>query len=194
MANVELLKRLREDTGAGMSDCQKALEEAKGDFDKAVEYLRKQGQKIALNKSVRTMREGIIDAYVHANKKLAVLVEVSCETDFVARNEIFKNFVHDVAMQVAAANPRWLSPEDVPAEEVAKEKEIYIEELKRENKPAEMIDKIATGKINKFYTETCLLKQAFIKDDKKTIEDLLKEAIAKTGENLKIQRFCRFNI
>jgi elongation factor Ts len=194
MANVELLKKLREDTGAGMSDCQKALDEAKGDFDKAVEYLRKQGQKIALNKSVRTMREGIVDAYIHANNKLGVLVEVSCETDFVARTEFFKNFVHEVAMQVAAANPRWISPEDVPAEEVAKEKEIYAEELKKDKKPAEMMEKILSGKINKFYAETCLIKQTFIKDDKKTVEDLLKETIAKTGENLKIQRFCRFNI
>ncbi len=194
MINLESLKKLREQTGAGMSDCQKALEEAKNNFDKAVEILRKQGQKIALNKQTRTMREGIIDAYVHANKKIGVLVEVSCETDFVARNQIFRDFVHDLAMQIAATNPRWIAPEDVPAEELAKEKEIYAEELKKEKKPAAVAEKIIMGKINKFYSETCLIKQLFIKDDKKTIEDLLKEAVAKTGENLKIQRFCRFNL
>ena len=194
MINLESLKKLREQTGVGMSDCQKALEEAKNNFDKAVEILRKQGQKIALNKQTRTMREGIIDAYVHANKKIGVLVEVSCETDFVARNQIFRDFVHDLAMQIAATNPRWIAPEDVPAEELAKEKEIYAEELKKEKKPAAVAEKIIMGKINKFYAETCLTKQPFIKDDKKTIEDLLKEAVAKTGENLKIQRFCRFNL
>ena len=132
MSNLELIKKLREETGAGMTDCQKALAEAKNDFDKAIEILRKNGQKIALNKQGRTMREGVIDAYIHANKKIGVLVEVSCETDFVARTQGFRDFVHDVAMQVAAANPQWLSPEDVPAEIIAREKDIYSEELKKE--------------------------------------------------------------
>lgn len=194
MSNLELLKKLREETGAGMTDCQKALAEAKNNFNKAIEILRKKGQKIALNKQGRTMREGVIDAYIHANKKIGVLVEVSCETDFVARTQNFRDFVHDVAMQIAAANPQWINPEDVPADIIAREKDIYSEELKKENKPQAMVDKIIGGKMNKFFGETCLLKQSFIKDDKKTIEDLLKEAITKTGENLKIQRFCRFNI
>jgi len=194
MSNLELIKKLREETGAGMTDCQKALAEANNDFDKAVEILRKKGQKVALNKQGRTMREGIIDSYIHSNNKIGVLIKVSCETDFVARTQNFKDFVHDVAMQVAAANPQWLTPEDVPAEVIAREKDIYGEELKKENKPQAMIDKILDGKMNKFFAETCLLKQSFIKDDKKTIEDLLKEAITKTVENLKIQRFCRFNI
>jgi len=185
MTNLELIKKLREETGAGMTDCQKALSEAKNNFDKAVEILRKNGQKIALNKQGRTMREGVIDAYVHANKKIGVLVEVSCETDFVARTQNFRDFVHDVAMQIAAANPQWINSKDVPADIIAREKE---------NKPQAMIDKIIGGKMNKFFIETCLLKQSFIKDDKKTIEDLLDETVAKTGENLKIQRFCRFNI
>ncbi len=194
MTNLELIKKLREETGAGMTDCQKALSEAKNNFDKAVEILRKNGQKIALNKQGRTMREGVIDAYVHANKKIGVLVEVSCETDFVARTQNFRDFVHDVAMQIAAANPQWINSKDVPADIIAREKDIYGEELKKENKPQAMIDKIIGGKMNKFFIETCLLKQSFIKDDKKTIEDLLDETVAKTGENLKIQRFCRFNI
>lgn len=188
------IKQLREKTGAGILDCQKALKEAGGDFDKAVEILRKKGQKIALNKQERTMKEGIIDAYIHSNKKLGVLIEVTCETDFVARNQEFREFVHDLAMQIAATNPSWISPEDIPKEIIEKEKEIYRTELKDEKKPAQIIEKIVEGKLQKFYTESCLLKQPFIKNDKITIEDLLKEKIAKMGENIKIQKFIRFSL
>lgn len=191
---VDLVKQLREKTGAGILDCQKALTEAGNNFDNAVEILRKKGQKVALNKQDRAMRDGVIDAYVHSNKKIGVLVEVSCETDFVARNQEFRDFVHDLAMQVAATNPSWLTPDEVPKEVIEKEKEIYREELKKENKPAPVIEKIMEGKLQKFYTENCLLEQLFIKNDKVTIEDLLKEKIAKVGENIKIQRFCRFSL
>lgn len=191
---VDLVKQLREKTGAGILDCQKALTEAGNNFDNAVEILRKKGQKVALNKQDRAMRDGVIDAYVHSNKKIGVLVKVSCETDFVARNQEFRDFVHDLAMQVAATNPSWLTPDEVPKEVIEKEKEIYREELKKENKPAPVIEKIMEGKLQKFYTENCLLEQLFIKNDKVTIEDLLKEKIAKVGENIKIQRFCRFSL
>jgi elongation factor Ts len=191
---INLIKQLREKTGAGISDCQKALQEANNDLNKAIEILRKKGQKIALSKQERIMKEGIIDAYIHSNKKIGVLVEVTCETDFVARNQEFRDFVHDIAMQIAATNPQWINPEDVPTEIIQKEKEIYKEELANEKKPAQVIDKIIEGKLQKFYTENCLLKQPFIKNDKITIEDLLKEKIAKIGENIKIQRFVRFSL
>lgn len=191
---LNLIKQLREKTGAGVLDCQKVLKEVGGDFNKAVEILRKRGQKVALNKQERVMKDGIIDAYIHSNKKLGVLVEVTCETDFVARNQEFREFVHDLAMQIAAANPSWISPEDVPTEILEKEKEIYRDELKHEKKPAHILDKIIEGRLQKFYAETCLLKQPFIKNDKITIEDLLKEKIAKIGENIKIQRFVRFTL
>jgi elongation factor Ts len=191
---LDLVKQLREKTGAGILDCKKALIEAGNNFDNAVEILRKRGQKVALNKQDRAMRDGVIDAYVHSNKKIGVLVEVSCETDFVARNQEFRDFVHDLAMQIAATNPSWLSPDEVPNEIIEKEKEIYREELKKENKPAPVIEKIMEGKLQKFYAENCLLKQLFIKNDKVTIEDLLKEKIAKVGENIKIQKFCRFSL
>ncbi|MGB9637530.1 MAG: translation elongation factor Ts [Patescibacteria group bacterium] len=192
MYMIDQIKQLREKTGAGILDCQKALKEANGNFDKAVEILRKRGQKIALNKQERTMREGVIDAYIHSNKKIGVLIEVTCETDFVARNQEFREFVHDLAMQIAATNPQWIVPKDVPSEIIEKEKEIYRQEIKDEKKPAEIIEKIIDGKLQKFYTENCLLKQPFIKNDKITIEDLLKEKVAKMGENIKIQRFIRF--
>lgn len=191
---IDIIKQLREKTGAGILDCQKALKEANGDFEKAIEILRKKGQKVALNKQKRIMREGVIDAYIHSNKKIGVLIEVTCETDFVSRNPEFREFVHDLAMQIAAVNPQWIAPEDVPAEIIEKEREIYREELKTEKKSAQVIEKIIEGKLQKFYTETCLFKQPFIKNDKIIIEDLLKEKIAKMGENIKIQRFVRFTL
>jgi elongation factor Ts len=194
MIDLNLIKKLREKTGAGFSDCQKALEEANNDIEKAIEILRKKGQKIALAKQERETKEGIIDAYIHSNKKIGVLIEVTCETDFVARNQEFQTFVHDLAMQIAATNPKWISVEDIPPEIIEKEKEIYKEELKEEKKSQEVIEKIIEGKLQKFYAENCLLKQPFIKNEKITIEDLLKEKIAKMGENIKIQRFIRFSL
>lgn len=198
---LDLVKQLREKTGAGILDCQKALTEANNDFDKAIEILRKKGEKVAVNKQDRIMKNGVVDAYIHSNKKIGVLVEVTCETDFVARNQGFREFAHDLAMQIAAVNPRWIAPEDVPAEILKKEKEIYREEVKKalpagrqEKKPAQVIEKIIEGKLQKFYAEVCLLKQPFIKNDKITIEGLIKEQIAKIGENIKIQRFCRFSL
>jgi len=187
-------KKLRELTGAGINDVKAALEEAGNDEAKAVEILRKKGEKIAAKRSTRETGEGLVDCYMHSNGKLGVLVSVACETDFVALNEEFKNFVHEIALQVAATEPRYLSPENVPAEEVEKEKEIYREQLKNEGKPAEMIEKILAGKLQKFYSEICLLKQPYVKDDKITIEKLLQEVIAKTGENIQIKEFIRISL
>lgn len=198
---IDQIKKLRQQTGAGISDCQKALKEANGQFDKAIEILRKKGQKIALTKQSRVMKNGIIDAYIHSNKKIGVLVEITCETDFVAKNKEFQKFAHDIAMQIAATNPQWIAPEDVPADVIEKEKEIYREELekimstdRRKKKPEAVVKKIIEGKLNKFYQEVCLLKQPFIKDDKITIEGLLNQKISQIGENIKIQRFVRYSL
>jgi len=192
--SASLVKELRDKTGAGMMDAKSALEEAGGDMEKAVEILRKKGQKIAAKKADRAMNEGAIGVYLHSNGKVAAFVAVTCETDFVARNDDFKNFVNDLAMQVAAMNPKYLSPEDVPEEVKEKEKEIYREELKEQGKPEDVIEKIIEGKLEKYYQENCLLKQPFIKDDKLTIEKWLTENIAKIGENLKIKSFSRIEI
>lgn len=188
------IKKLRELSGAGMLNCKKALEEADGNFEKALEILRKKGQQIAAKKQTRTVAEGLIGVYVHGNGKTAALVEVNCETDFVARNLEFGEFVHDLAMQVVAMNPLYLSEKDIPAQIIKKEKKIYLEQMKNEKKPANVIDKIIEGKLSKFYQDVCLLKQAYIKDDKVTIEDLLKGKIAKIGENIVIKRFVRYSL
>lgn len=192
--SASLVKELRDKTGAGMMDAKSALEEAGGDMEKAIEILRKKGQKIAAKKADRVMNEGAIGVYLHSNGKVAAFVAVTCETDFVARNDDFKKFVNDLAMQVAAMNPKYLSPEDVPEEVKNKEKEIYREELKDQGKPENVIEKIIEGKLEKFYEENCLLKQPFIKDDKLTIEKWLTENIAKIGENIKIKSFSRIEI
>ncbi len=192
--SASLVKELRDKTGAGMMDAKSALEEAGGDMEKAVEILRKKGQKIAAKKADRAMNEGAIGVYLHSNGKIAAFVAVTCETDFVARNDDFKKFVNDLAMQVAAMNPKYLSPEDVPEEVKNKEKEIYREELKDQGKPENVIEKIIEGKLEKFYEENCLLKQPFIKDDKLTIEKWLTDNIAKIGENIKIKTFSRIEI
>ena len=189
-----MIAELRAETGSGILDCKKALEESGGDMVKAVEYLRKRGSKVAQKKAERETREGVVHAYIHANGKAGALVEVLCETDFVARNEQFRNFVHDIAMHVAAANPLYLRPEDVPEEVIAKEKEIVKEQMAGEVKPANVIEKIVEGKINKYYEETCLLNQLFVKDDSMTVEELVKDQIAKMGENIQIKRFVRFGL
>lgn len=194
---LTLIKQLREETGAGVADCQKALQESGGDFDKAVEILRRKGERVAFAKQSRVMKEGILEAYIHSNKKIGAMVELTCETDFVARNQEFRQLAHDLAMQVAATNPQWLKPEDIPNEILEKEKKIYQEEISArsgKDKPAAVKEKIIEGKLNKFYSEVCLIKQPFIKDDKITIERLIVEKIAKLGENIKIQRFVRFSI
>ena len=193
MISLNLVKQLRESTGAGMLDCQKALEESKGDMNKAVEILRKKGEKIAEVKQGRSTKEGVVEAYIHSNKKIGVLVELVCETDFVARNEEFKILAHDLAMQVAATDPKWLSPAEVPQEIIDKEKEIYKESLPK-GKPQAVLDKILEGKLKTFYSENCLLKQPFIKDDKIIIDDLVKQLIAKLKENIQVRRFIRFSL
>ena len=186
------VKELREKTGAGMMDCKEALSQTSGDFEKAVDYLRKKGVAAAAKKTGRATKEGTVSSYIHGEGKVGVLVEINCETDFVARTEQFKNFVRDVAMQIAAASPQWVKPEEVPAAVMAKEKEIAIEQMKASGKPAAVLEKIAEGKVKKFYEETCLLNQAFVKDSTKTIEQLTKETIATLGENITIRRFARF--
>jgi elongation factor Ts len=189
-----LVKDLREKTGAGMMDCKKALAEASGDFEKAIEYLRKKGIASASKKAGRTAKEGVVSSYIHGEGRVGVLLEINCETDFVARTEQFRTLVKDVAMHIAAANPTYVRPADVPAEVVAKEKEIAIAQMQASGKPAAVLEKIAEGKINKFYEDSCLLNQVFVKDPNKTIDQLQKEAIAALGENISIRRFARFQL
>ena len=184
---------LRKMTGAPMMDCKKALAESNGDIDKAVEYLRKKGAATAAKRAEREAKEGVIASYVHGDK-LGVLVEVNSETDFVARNEEFKAFARDIAMHVAAASPSYLAPEDVPAKVLDKEKEIELEKLKKEGKPANILDKIWEGKKEKFFSENCLVKQSFVKNPDITIEGLLNEKIGKIGEKISISRFVRYEV
>jgi len=175
-----------------MMDCKKALQESKGDINKAITILRKKGYARAKDKMSREASEGIVGSYIHMNNKLGVLVEVNCESDFVAHTEDFQQLVKDIAMHIAAANPKYLSLEDVPEDILEQEKEIIREQFKDSNKPPEIIDKIITGKLGKFYSEVCLLDQPFIKDDKVSITKHIASYIAKLGENIKVQRFARF--
>lgn len=192
-SDSKIVKNLRQATGAGILECRKALDEGGGNLDKAAEILRKKGQKIFDKKQDREVKEGLIEAYVHSNGKIGVLVEVVCETDFVARNKEFRELAHDLAMQVAAVCPLWVKPEDVPRDVLEKEKEIAKEGLPKD-KPAQVTEKIIEGKIQKFYTQTCLLEQPFIKDEKLTIRELIKEKVAKLGENIQVKKFIRFQI
>jgi len=189
-----LVRDLREKTGAGMMDCKKALTEAAGDFEKAIDYLRKKGIASASKKAGRATKEGSVSSYIHGEGRVGVLLEVNCETDFVARTEQFKTFVKDVSMHVAAANPAYVNSTEVPAEIIAKEKEIAVAQMQASGKPAAVLEKIAEGKIKKFYEDTCLMNQVFVKDPSKTIDQLLKEAIAALGENIIIRRFSRFQL
>ncbi|HKL17282.1 MAG TPA: elongation factor Ts [Patescibacteria group bacterium] len=189
----ENIKKLREKTGVGVLNCQKALKESNGDINKALEILRKKGQKIVESKKSRATNEGRIGSYVHANGKIGVLVKVVCETDFVAKTDEFKQLAHDLAMQVAARNPKWLNAEEVSEEIKEKEKEIYKNEIK-EDKPKDIMEKIINGKLEKFYNENCLLRQDFIKDGDITIKELLKRKISSIGENIKIKEFTRFEL
>ncbi len=191
---AELVKKLRDETGAGMMDAKKFLQEADGDFDKAIELFRKDGQRVAAKKADRGTNEGLVDAYIHPGGKVGVLIEVNCETDFVAKNEDFKELVHDLAMHIAAFNPTYNTSEDVPEDVLAKEKEIYTEQLKKEGKPEEVIAKILEGKVNKFYSEVCLMNQSFLKNEEQTVEEYLQEKISKIGENIKVNKFIRYSL
>ncbi len=190
--SASLVKELREKTGAGMMDCKKALTETSGDFEKAIDYLRKKGIASASKKSGRLTKEGAVTSYIHGEGKVGVLLEVNCETDFVARTEQFRQFVKDVAMHIAAANPQWVRSDEVPAATLEKEKEIAVAQMQASGKPAAVLEKIAEGKLKKFFEDHCLLHQVFVKDPNKTMEQLLKESIAALGENISIRRFSRF--
>lgn len=192
--SAKLVKELRDRTGAGFLDCKIALEKTGGDIEKAVEELRKMGLAKADKKLAREAKEGVIDAYIHAGAKLGVLVEVNCETDFVANTPEFRSLVHDIALQIAASSPIAISREDIPEEVIEKEKEIYRAQLEGSGKPPHIIEKIVEGKLEKFYQDNVLLEQHFIKDPSKTIEELIKEHIVKFGENIKVRRFSRFKI
>lgn len=196
MAEVtsNMIKELRDKTQAGMVDCKKALVENDGDMDKAVEYLRKKGLASADKKMGREVTEGIVASYIHSNSKIGVLVELKCATDFVARNDDFVALAKEIAMQIAAANPQYVKPEDVPADIIEKEKEIYREQMKNSGKPDNVIEKIVEGKLTKFYSEVCLLEQEFIKDSAVKIQDLIKQKIAVFGENIEVGKFSRFQI
>jgi elongation factor Ts len=191
---AERVKELRERTGIGMMECKKALEEAGGDAEKAIEILRKKGHARAKDKAHRETSEGMVGSYIHMNGKIGVLVEVNCESDFVARNEEFKELLKNIAMHIAAARPKYIAPADVPADELEKEKDIIREQFKDSKKPPQIVEKIVEGKLAKFYEEVCLLEQPFIKDDKTRIKDLLAAFIAKFKENTRVSRFARIEI
>ena len=192
--DINLIKQLRDLTGAGVADVKEALEEAKGDIEKAKDVLRLKGQKSAAKRTERSASQGLVGSYVHSNGKIGVLVEVNCETDFVARTADFQELVHNIALQIAAAAPEYVKSEDIPAEIVAKEKSICAEEMAEEKKLEAIKEKIIEGKLQKFYSSVCLINQPFIKDDKKKIQDLITETIAKTGENIQVKRFIRFSM
>ncbi len=190
---AEQVKQLRDMTGAGMMECKKALAETAGDLNKAVDALRKAGIAKAEKRADRAASQGRIEAYVH-DSRIGVLVEVNCETDFVARTDDFKGLCKDLAMQAAAANPDYVRRDEVPADRIERERAIYADQVKNEGKPAAIADKIIDGKLNKFYAEVCLMEQPFIKDDKKTINELVKEISSRTGENVVVRRFVRFRL
>ena len=188
------VKTLREKTGAGMMDCKKALTEANGDMEKAIELLREKGLAAAVKKSGRIAAEGIVDSYIHLGGKIGVLLEVNCETDFVAKTDEFRALVKDIAMQIAAANPKYLRKEDVETAELEKEREILRAQALNEGKPEKIVDKMVEGRIQKYYKEVCLLEQPFVKDPDKSVQDLVTEKIAKIGENISVRRFVRYEM
>lgn len=193
-SNSTLVKELREKTGAGILDCQKALVEAGNDVEKAIEHLRQKGLAAAQKKAGRETNEGLISSYIHPGSRIGVLVEVNCETDFVARNEEFQAFVKDLALQVAASNPSFVKREDIPPALIEKEKQIYLAQAKEMGKPEPAWPKIVEGKLEKFYQESCLMEQVFIKDPTVTIKDLVAQKIAKIGENISVRRFTRYQL
>jgi elongation factor Ts len=192
--SADLVKELRQRTGIGMMECKEALREAGGEIEKAIEVLRKKGYARAKDKMSREASEGLVGSYIHMNGRIGVLIEINCESDFVARNDDFKDLVKNVAMHIAAANPKYIVPEDVPAAVLEQEKEIIREQLKDTKKPPEIIEKIVQGKLSKFYQEVCLLDQAYIRDDKIRVKELIASVIAKLGENIRVRRFARFEI
>ncbi|MDO9534943.1 MAG: translation elongation factor Ts [Bacillota bacterium] len=192
--SAEMVKELRTITGAGMMDCKKALVETGGDKEKAINLLREKGLSSAAKRSGRIASQGIVDSYIHLGGKVGVLVEVNCETDFVGKNEQFRTFVRDICLQVAATNPAYLSKEDVPEDAIENEKEILRKQALHEGKPEKIVEKIVSGRIEKYFQENCLLEQSFVKDQDLTINDLLKELISVIGENIVVRRFVRFEM
>ncbi|MBT4855858.1 translation elongation factor Ts [bacterium] len=192
--SMDLIQKLRDKTGLGMMDCKKALVAADGDINKAIEELRKRGAAVASKRAGKDTAEGLVHSYIHPGSNLGVLIEINCETDFVARLDDVRNFAQDMCMQIAALKPSFLAPEDVDPAFLEKEKEILKEQLAASGKPEKIIDQIIAGKVNKIYSEICLLKQSYVKDDKKSVEDVIQELIARTGENIKIKNFARLEI
>ncbi|WP_127495803.1 translation elongation factor Ts [Paenibacillus glycanilyticus] len=192
--SASAVKELRERTGAGMLDCKKALDETNGDITKAIELLREKGLSAAANKAGRVATEGVVESYIHAGGRIGVLVEINCETDFVAKTDQFRTFARDIAMHIAAANPKFVKREEVPAEEIEKERGILKAQALNEGKPEKIVEKMVDGRISKYYEEYCLMEQSFVKDPDKTISALLNEKISAIGENISIRRFVRYEL
>jgi elongation factor Ts len=192
--NAARVKELRDSTGAGIMDCKKALQEAQGDVDKALRILREKGLAGAQKKAGRSASDGVIDSYIHLNNRIGVLLEVNCETDFVARNETFRAMVHDIAMHIAASSPLYVSPEDIPDDVLEQEREINRSRALKEGKPEKVVDKIVEGRLKKYYEEICLLEQPFVKDPEITVAELVQQTIAAVGENVVVRRFARFQV
>jgi len=192
--SADIVKELRVKTGAGIMDCKEALKVSSGNFEKAIDFLREKGLSAATKKSSRATKDGLVTSYIHMGGKVGVMIEVNCETDFVAKTEDFKTLTRDLAMHVAAMNPLYVKPEDVPEAALQREKDIYRKQVIAEGKPEKIADKIVEGKLKKYYEEVCLVKQKFIKDTNQTVEDLIKAAIAKTGENILVKRFVRYQL
>jgi len=192
--DTKLVQQLRNRTGMGMMDCKKALQEAEGDLEKAVEILRKKGAKVAEKRAEKEASEGLVSTYVHAGGNIGVIVEINCETDFVANTDDIKQFANDVCLQIAATYPKYVSPDDVDQSYLEKEKDLLKEQLKEQGKPEQMLDKIVEGKVEKIYQEICLLKQPFVKNNELTVEDVLQELMSKLGEKIQIRRFTRYEV
>jgi elongation factor Ts len=192
--SADVVKELRVKTGAGIMDCKEALKVSNGNFEKAIDFLREKGLSAATKKSSRATKDGLVYSYIHMGGKVGVMIEVNCETDFVAKTENFRNLTKDLAMHVAAMNPSYVKPEDVPEAALQREKDIYRKQVIAEGKPEKIADKIVEGKLKKYYEEVCLLKQKFIRDTNMTVEDLIKASIAATGENILVKRFVRYQL
>lgn len=190
----DLIRELRNKTGAGVMDCKQALLEAGGDIQKAQDILREKGSVVAIKRSARETQEGLVSSYVHSGNKLGVLLEINCETDFVAKTSEFSQLAKELAMQIAAMDPLWIKPEDVPKEVIEKEKEIYKKQSQESGKPEKVIEKIAQGRLEKYFTQVCLLEQPYIKDPKLKVKDLITESITKLGENIRVGRFTRLKV
>jgi len=194
MVSIELIKQLREETDISLAECKKALEESNGDIEKAKEILKKKGESVAAKKSEREVNAGLIDAYIHAGGQVGVLIKVLCETDFVARGDLFKELIHELLLQIASMSPIYVSEEDIEEEVIEKEIEIYREQLANDNKPDNIKENIIKGKLDKFKKEVCLLSQPWVKDNSMTVQDLINDYIAKLGENIKVKGFVRYEL